>query len=182
MKNAYEVRGDVTAIFIDSPKYGMYKTLIDTSDFELVNSFSNSWYVHWNKYTESFYVVGNIENEHGKRITVWLNRWLLGLVDPTIKGDHKNHDTLDNRRSSNLRVLTHQENLQNRKGATKNSKSGIRGVSWHKPGNKWVAQLTIKGKVTSLGLFTNINDAEKAVKLARSRHMPSSFEKIGGFK
>jgi len=42
--------------------------------------------------------------------------------------DHWNHDTLDNRKG-NLRIVTNRQNNENRNGAYKNSKSGIRGVS-----------------------------------------------------
>lgn len=43
--------------------------------------------------------------------------------------DHINHDTLDNRRV-NLRILSGSNNSANRKGANKNSKTGVRNVNW----------------------------------------------------
>lgn len=50
--------------------------------------------------------------------------------------DHINRVRTDNR-ISNLRLVTHSENMQNRK-IQKNNKSGYRGVSWDAKYGKWV--------------------------------------------
>ncbi len=56
-----------------------------------------------------------------------LHRFILNARPHEII-DHINHDGLDNR-SANLRIVTNSENMQNRNGANRNSKTGVRGVS-----------------------------------------------------
>ncbi len=43
-----------------------------------------------------------------------------------------------------------------------NNKSGFRGVSWWTRDNKWVAQITVNGKVKRLGCYTDAKDAARA--------------------
>lgn len=170
MKNAYEIRGDITAILINSPKYGRIEALISTSKLERVNELPNTWYVYFKKTANIFYVQGDSARINGKRKPVKLHRWITN--DPKdMDVDHINHDGLINT-DDNLRVCTHAENLQNRKGAQCDSKSGIRGVGWHKQREKWRAQVNLQGKQIYLGLFTDILEAEKAVIEARSKLMP----------
>lgn len=45
--------------------------------------------------------------------------------------DHINGDRLDNRRT-NLRIVSHRHNMENRKGANSNSTTGVRGVYVHR--------------------------------------------------
>lgn len=54
----------------------------------------------------------------------------------------------------------------NRDKANKNSKSGVKGVSWSKSKNKWVAQIYYQGKSIHLGRYTEIEDAIAARKAA----------------
>jgi GTP:adenosylcobinamide-phosphate guanylyltransferase len=91
--------------------------------------------------------------------------------------DHIDADTTNNRRN-NLRVITNAQNIQNKKGARRDSNTGIRGVNWHKPSNKWVARFQVDGKRINLGTFDDINEAEKAVKEARAKYMPFSKEAL----
>lgn len=58
--------------------------------------------------------------------------------------DHRNGDTLDNRKQ-NLRLCTTAENLCNRK-RPKHNKSGFKGVYFHKHNKKWKAQIKYQGK------------------------------------
>jgi len=68
---------------------------------------------------------------------------------------------------AHLRVATRKQNTENREGAQSNSRSGIRGVTWHRLANKWQAQVKHNGKAIYLGLFDNIADAEAAVSAKR---------------
>lgn len=48
------------------------------------------------------------------------------------------------------------------RGSNKCGKSGYFGVTWHKCAKKWSVQARIKGKVTYIGLFTDIVKAAEA--------------------
>lgn len=58
-----------------------------------------------------------------------------------------------------LRVVTHKQNMENRAGANPNSKTGIRGVSWHIRMFRWCAVVKHNGRPYSK-YFTDIADAE----------------------
>ena len=75
--------------------------------------------------------------------------------------DHMNRITSDNR-YCNLREVTQSQNLLNSKIRT-NNRSGIKGVSWNKQDNNWIASLTLKGVRYYMGAFKDINDAKLAV-------------------
>lgn len=57
------------------------------------------------------------------------------ILDTTMLVDHKNRNTLDNRKQ-NLRPVTTAQNNANR-AANKNSGSGFKGVSWSKVAKRW---------------------------------------------
>lgn len=178
MKNSYEIRGDVTTIFINSPKYGVKEALISTNKLDRAKEFPNSWYVGLSKGTNTFYVQGKMPCINGKQKVITLHRWITGAPDG-MQVDHRYHDGLNNL-DDNLRVCTRAENQQNRKGAPSNSKSGIRGVTWHKRDKIWQSHVVINGKKIYLGIFYDIKLAERAVKEARKKYMPFSKEGMTG--
>ena len=49
------------------------------------------------------------------------------------------------------------------------SKSGVRGVSFHEASGKWYARVTYKRKVVYQELFSDFEEACEAVKMARSK-------------
>lgn len=65
--------------------------------------------------------------------------------------DHINENKTNNM-ISNLRWATNGQNHMNTK-LSKNNTSGIKGVSFHKPLNKWIAHIMINGKNKHLGYF-----------------------------
>jgi len=83
--------------------------------------------------------------------------------------DHIDGDGLDNR-LDNLRVCTHQQNTQNR-GASKNSKTGIRGVNFDKRIQKYCARIKHNGKQIWLRNSTGriyFDTIEEAIKLRKA--------------
>lgn len=75
--------------------------------------------------------------------------------------DHINGIKSDNS-IKNLRDVNVQQNAQNKLKAQKNSDSKILGVSWHKKAKKWQAHICVYKERKYLGLFDDINEAQKA--------------------
>src|ERR1700734_385922 len=121
------------------------------------------------------YVVRSASLE-GKSHRVRLHRELLSLphaagrrAQGRIEGDHENRNKLDNRRS-NLRVVTHAQNLENtprRRG----SRSEHRGVGLKKATGKWVAYCKVNGHMHWLGSFDDEQEAAVAAREGRQRLM-----------
>lgn len=72
--------------------------------------------------------------------------------------DHINRDKQDNR-LSNLRDVTRSENQTNIPARTPSKKKGI---YWRKDCGKWIVLVRRNYKLTYLGLFPSIEEAEKA--------------------
>lgn len=105
---------------------------------------------------------------------VLLHRELLGLVyKDGLEGDHINRNRLDCRRS-NLRIVTHRQNLQNQT-TFRRSRSRYRGVSQTAYG-KWKACVHVNGKTIHIGHFSDELDAARAAQEARKRLLPFSEE------
>ena len=88
--------------------------------------------------------------------------WLLHHKKwPESTIDHINGDSSDDR-ISNLRDISSAINNQNRYVPMCINKTGVLGVSLHKTSGKYRASIKLNGKQTHLGLFDNVEDAEKA--------------------
>ena len=82
--------------------------------------------------------------------------------------DHRDGDKLNNN-YENLRWCSYQQNNMN-KSKRNNCSSGYKGVSFHKPSQKWRAYIMIDRTQKQLGLFENEKEAarkynEKAIEL-----------------
>lgn len=113
--------------------------------------------------------------ENGK--TIWLHCVIMSrmLGRDLLKGemvDHINGDTLRNTRD-NLRLATRSQNAQNRK-INKNSKSGFKGVHFHKQTSTWRAAITLDGKCKYLGSF-------KTPELAARAYNEAAIQVFGEF-
>lgn len=78
--------------------------------------------------------------------------------------DHIDGNGLNNVRE-NLRIVNHQENMQNVR-LRRTSKTGTIGVSFDRQTGKWRATITIKGRFKSLGRFKDITEAIRVRKKA----------------
>ena len=88
---------------------------------------------------------------------IWM--WVYGEY-PQDHIDHINRMRDDNR-LSNLRVVTHAENMLN-KSAYSSNWTGTPGVTWYGPTSKWVARIGHKGKKKHLGYFDSLTAARTA--------------------
>ncbi|GAA1148111.1 hypothetical protein GCM10009651_36050 [Microbacterium natoriense] len=98
--------------------------------------------------------------------------WAHGPVPKGYEVDHMcfNRSCVN---PAHLRLLTHQENGQNRTGANTNSKSGVRGVYWAQ--GQWIARACIGPKTILVGRFDDLGEAERAITEWRIEHMPVSL-------
>lgn len=175
MKNSYEVRGDVTAIIINSPKHGSMEALISTDKLDRAQEFVGRWCITWKGNAKSFYAQGYAPWDGGKRESPLLHRWITN-APKGMDVDHINHDTLNNT-DDNIRICTQTENQQNRKGANSDNKSsGIRGVSWHRSSGKWQCYMRVNGKLIYFGCYDELADAKRVSEEARAKYMPFSVE------
>ncbi|WP_157261050.1 HNH endonuclease [Paenibacillus wynnii] len=174
LKNKFWIRGNVTEIILNSPKFGRMVTFISTENLEMVQSYEGTWYANWSPITKSFYCAGRVILPNGKISVMYLHRWVTKCPKDMVV-DHFNNNTLDNL-DSNLRVTTRSGNQQNRGRNQKNNTSGMRGVSQDKQSGKWVAHLGVNGTKLRLGLYKSKEEAEQAVKRGRAKHMPFSKE------
>ena len=74
--------------------------------------------------------------------------------------DHINLDTFDNRRC-NIRYCTHQQNQINQP-VQKNNTSGVSGVSWYGPRNKYRARIKVSQQEIHLGYYGTFIEAVQA--------------------
>ncbi len=128
------------------------RVLVDDDDFK----FLNQW--HW--YWHTGYAARRLNLGINKSKILLMHRALLSVPENK-EVDHINGDRLDNRKA-NLRIVSHQENMQNMKKRV-NSTSKFRGVSFHK--GAWDVQLWNNGKHIYIGRF---KDEIQAAKIADS--------------
>lgn len=113
-------------------------------------------------------IAGETTNRGYRRIKIHEQKYLAHRLAwfyvhgewPSGQVDHVNRIRHDNR-LVNLRVVTPEENGQNR-SQSKNNTSGMRGVSWYSRGNKWRAAISRNGKKIHLGYFSEKHDAYQA--------------------
>lgn len=113
MINAYEVRGDHVAIFIDNPDGTSIETLIDLDDLEKVSSYVTRWSARRINLTYPYYVYGSRKTINARGKSEWkpcaLHRLIMGFPDG-LHVDHIDENTLDNRKK-NLQSVTNSENV-----------------------------------------------------------------------
>lgn len=127
--------------------------LVDAKDFYWLNKWN--WTAAYDPKTKSFYAVSG-------KPQIKMHSFIMGC-----RADHKNHNTLDNRRK-NLRKATVFQNNLNRRRHSSNT-SGFIGVVLM--GKKWNARIQFKGKFFHIGMFSDPEDAARARdKLAKKLH------------
>jgi hypothetical protein len=147
---------------------------VDDDDFDRLTR-DHGWCAMYSKKGDSFYAGHSIRRPNGKTQTVRMHRIIVGATRKDQKVDHKNHDTLDNRRE-NLRICTTSKNMMNRKGPARGSKTCLRGVYKMEDTGKFRAMIRVRGKLKHLGLFITPGEAADAYWAANKKY----FGKFGG--
>lgn len=139
--------------------------IVDAADYSWLAQYN--WHVAWCPGTRSFYALTNLKID-GRTRRVSMHRMILGLTyGDRREGDHAESNTLDNRRK-NLRIVTHHQNSTNRR-TRRNTKAGLKGVSWHSRDEVWEASIRVRGKLKHLGTFHTAEDAHAAYREAATK-------------
>ena len=128
---------------------GLY-CIVDADDYDDLMKFN--WYASKLSNSEIVYAKTRLKGK--------MHRYLMSVNDPSIMVDHRNHNTLDNRKS-NLRLCNGAQNNMNRI-LIPNTSSIYKGVTFLKRRNKWKACITMNNVRYYIGEFINEIDAAKA--------------------
>jgi len=130
-------------------------TIVEPGDYYRFGHFR--WHLSGNK--DIFYAVRDVKR--CARIKhVSLHREIM--EEPAgLLVDHKNGDTLDNRRS-NLRLATHAQNTHNRRKTRTKTSSRFIGVYYDKRTGRWAAKIKNEDRCNWLGRFESELEAARA--------------------
>ena len=107
--------------------------------------------------------------------SLYLHRQILGLTPADSFGvDHRDGDGLNNRRT-NLRLASHQQNLQNQR--PRGGSSPFRGVCWDESRKKWIVTVRFGARREYLGRFNSEHEAALAYNL-RARELFGEFARL----
>jgi DNA-directed RNA polymerase subunit RPC12/RpoP len=141
---------------VEIPVGVRYSAFVDAADAPKVLAYQ------WRVSPENgqiFYACASLD---GKEVS--MHRLILGLTDPRVTTDHRDHCGVNNTRA-NIRPATHQQNSANtRKRSGHTSK--YKGVSWKTGYGRWVATIELGGKKKHLGYFDDEIEAARAYNAA----------------
>jgi hypothetical protein len=106
----------------------------------------------------AFVAARHARKPNGECTIITMHRQIM-KTPPGFEVDHRNHDTLDNRRG-NLRNCTHYENSRNRRLSSLNT-TGLKGICKLRNG-RWQAQIVLQNKQRHLGIFATAEAAHNA--------------------
>ncbi len=128
--------------------------IVDAEDYEFLCQFK--WYALKPTGNKNFYAARGVYDKVSKKRSIqYMHKVLLETSDYV---DHKNRNSLDNRRS-NLRSATPS---QSRMNSTPKGVSKYMGVSWSKSAGKWCAYCCVHGKKKYIGAYSTEIEAAGA--------------------
>lgn len=132
---------------------------VDDEDYD----FLMKWKWFADKGHTTFYARARHKGKHIK-----LHRIILGVTNPEVHVDHKDHNGLNNCKS-NLRIATRSQNKINQRKLPNKSSQFI-GVSYSKREGKWYGYIKGNGKRQHLGLFKDEKSAALAYNEAAKKY------------
>lgn len=152
----------VNSVLSYDPAYGVFKWLVDVGRYGRIKAGSEAGGIDSNGYV-LIRLLGHRYSAHRLAWFYVFGQW------PKEQIDHINGCRSDNR-IDNLRPASHLLNAQNIHRLQSNNTSGFMGVSWHKGTKRWVAQMWINRKNTTLGYFADPAEAGAAYIEAKRKH------------
>lgn len=130
-----------------------FEVMLDDEDVKRVQE--HTWYVNRTMLRNKgmhYFIWDRVEK--GKKISTYLHRFLLNMEQGNgLEVDHIDHNGL-NLVKSNLRAISHQQNIFNMK-LTKTNTTGYKNVQWHKAAQKYAVVI----QSGYYGLFTDAIEA-----------------------
>lgn len=139
-------------------------TIVELMDYYRLKNFN--WYLSGNG--KEFYAFRNVKIGPGKIKMVSMHREIMNPPAHLLV-DHRNNDTLDNRRS-NLRPATHSENAYNRPKIRAKTTSQYIGIYFEKRTSRWTVKIRVNGKRLWIGRFESEIEAAKAYDAAARKY------------
>lgn len=142
---------------VQVPVNGDYIVLIDEEDADSVLRLK--WEVSKTSRAVGGFVHFAVRSRvrvNGRYVRKSLGTFLMN-PGPGFEVDHKNGNSLDNRRE-NLRLATRSQNIANTRKST-SSKSPFKGIYFHKAKQRWHASAKFQGKPIHIGYFDSAVDA-----------------------
>lgn len=134
--------------------------LVDDEDFPSLALYRWSLIVPNSKCPHGQYAQAWVPGPDGGRRRLTVHRFLLTPRSGELV-DHINGDGLDNRRC-NLRIVSHSQNQQNRRGIGGRITKGVKRT----PSGRWAAQIERHGRARHLGTFDTPEAASQAYRSA----------------
>lgn len=157
--NQYEVVADPSGAYVMVELTRNQWTICDLDDWFSVLC-QHKWYAAWDRTTKTYYAKAQIKRDGITSLCVNMNRVVLGATSKYQITDHRDHDTLNNRRV-NLRIASRAHSACNRRRFSNSTTSYI-GVSFDKAGKNFIAYIDMNKKRTNLGRFSDPVVAAKA--------------------
>ena len=139
-------------------------TILEPGDYYRLRHFK--WRLLGNGW--NFYTVRDVKTKPYRTKVVSLHREIMNHPQDFLV-DHRNGDSLDNRKA-NLRLATHSQNSCNRRKTKSKTSSRFIGVCFDKSRGRWSAYIRFRGRRIGLGRFKNEIDAAKAYDAAAKKY------------